>query len=163
MRPARPKEEQILLWCGVVTQLQRTRANRILADADLPYPLFILLRHFCHDPDREWTVGQLTAAFETGQPGMTKKIKKLLARRLIEGRPDAADRRVRWLRVTRAGVRLRDRLSAKLEPDQKSIFSGWKRKEIVELHRLLDRLRSQLDEQRDALVYRPADKQRSRK
>ncbi len=162
MRPIRPKEEQILLWCGVVTQLQRTRANRILAHAELPYPLFTLLRHFCHDPEREWTVGQLTAAFETGQPGMSKKIKKLLALRLVEARPDAADRRVHWLRVTRAGIRLRDRLSGELEPDQKASFAGWKRKEIAELHRLLDRLRSQLDRQRDLIVYRAASDKHSR-
>lgn len=152
MRPKRPKEQQILVWCGVVTQLQKTRSNRILAKSELPYPLFILLRHFCHDPDREWTVGKLTAAFETGQPGMTKKIKKLLTLGLIEARPDEEDRRIRWLRATPRGIRLRDRLSAQLEPDQKATFKSWKRSEIAELHRLLDRLRSQLDEGRDSVV-----------
>lgn len=152
MRASRPKEEQILVWCGVVAQLQGTRANRILAKSDLPYPLFVLLRHFCHDPDREWNVSQLTAAFETGQPGMTKKIRKLLTRRLIEVRSDESDRRVRWLRVNRTGVRTRDRLSDQLEPDQRAIFSGWKRKEIAELHRLLNRLRTELDEGRGQLV-----------
>ncbi len=65
MRPKRSQEEQILVWCGVVAQLTRTRANRILRDAELPYPLFVLMPHFCHDPAREWTVSQLTAAFET--------------------------------------------------------------------------------------------------
>ncbi|MEM7413611.1 MAG: MarR family winged helix-turn-helix transcriptional regulator [Myxococcota bacterium] len=149
MRPKRPQEEQILVWCGVVAQLNRTRANRILADEPLPYPLFVLLRHFCHDPDREWTVGQLTRAFETGQPGMTKKVKKLLDLGLLESRPDPRDGRVRWLRVNRAGVRLRDRMSGRLAPDQKTIFSGWKRSDVAELHRLLDRLRTELDADRD--------------
>jgi DNA-binding MarR family transcriptional regulator len=152
VRPRRPKPEQILVWCGVVAQLTRTRANRVLRGSELPYPLFVLLRHFCHDPDREWTVSGLTAAFETEQPGMTKQVQKLLRRGLLESRRDEADRRKRWLRVTPAGVRLRDELVARLEPDRKQIFRGWKGSEIAELHRLLDRLRTRLDEQRDDVI-----------
>lgn len=152
MRPTRPKEEQILVWCGVVTQLQRTRANRILGDSELAYPLFVLLRHFCHDPDREWTVSQLTAAFETGQPGMTKKVQKLLDRELLAGRTDDEDGRRRWLRVTRSGIRLRDKLTNHLGPDQKRLFSDWKRADVDALHGLLDRLRSQLDRERDDVL-----------
>lgn len=152
MRPPRPKEEQILVWCGVVAQLQRTRANRILADAEIPYPLFVLLRHFCHDPDREWTVGQLTAAFETGQPGMTKKVRKLLELGLLASRDDEEDGRRRWLRVTRKGVRLRDRLAGQLEPDRLQLFEDWSRTDVERLHGLLDRLRTRLDEDRDTVV-----------
>jgi len=152
MRPTRPKEEQILVWCGVVAQLSRTRTNRILGRTELQYPLFVLLQHFCHDPDREWTIGQLTAAFETGQSGMTKKVQKLLTRSLLASRDDPDDARVRWLRVTRKGVWLRDKLVARLEPDRKTLFANWKRTEVAELHRLLDRLRTELDERRDDLT-----------
>jgi DNA-binding MarR family transcriptional regulator len=152
VRPERPKEEQILVWCGVVAQLVRTRANRTLADAEVPYPLFVLLRHFCHDPDRDWTVTQLAAAFETPQPGMSKKVQVLLDQGLLAARPDARDARVRWLRVTKKGTRLRDRLVARLEPDQKRFFHGWKTAEIEELHRGLERLKTHLDEQREDIV-----------
>jgi DNA-binding MarR family transcriptional regulator len=163
MRPRRPKPEQILVWCGVVAQLTRTRANRILADADFAYPLFVLLRHFCHDPDREWTVGQLTAAFETEQPGMTKKVQKLLSLKLLASRRDDDDGRKRWLRVTPAGVALRDSLVAHLEPDRRELFRGWKRSEIDELHRLLDLLRTTLDERRDEIVWPDAVGSKSKK
>ncbi|MGI9432100.1 MAG: MarR family winged helix-turn-helix transcriptional regulator [Myxococcota bacterium] len=152
MRPQRPQEEQILVWCGVVAQLTRTRANRILRDAELPYPLFVLLRHFCHDPAREWTVSQLTAAFETEQPGMTKKVQKLRALGLLASRRDDADRRQRWLKVTPAGVRLRNKLVKRLEPDRDHIFRGWSRAQISQLHRSLDRLRTELDAERDGVV-----------
>jgi DNA-binding MarR family transcriptional regulator len=152
MRPKRSKQEQILIWCGVVAQLNRTRANRILRDEPLPYPLFVLLRHFCHDPAREWTVGQLTRAFETGQPGMSKKVQKLLELGLVAAREDEADARRRWLRVTRRGVRTRDAMMGLLEPDQRAIFEDWPADDVAELHRLLDRLRQQLDAQRDELV-----------
>lgn len=141
-----------MIWCGVVTQLSSTRANLILGDPTLPYPLFILLRHFCHDPDREWTVGQLTRAFETGQSGMTKKVQKLLALKLLASREDGDDARRKWLRVTKKGVRTRDKMMSRLEPDQQEIFKAWKAKDVETLHRFLDRLRVQLDEQRDELI-----------
>jgi len=149
LRPARPREEQILVWCGVVTQLVRTRANRLLDDRELAYPLFVLLRHFCHDPGREWTVTGLVSAFETNQPAVTKRVKQLLDKGLLAARPDPNDARVRWLRVTRKGIRLRDRLVRRLEPDQRSFFAGWERSEITELHRLLERLKTHLDDHRD--------------
>jgi len=156
MRADRPREEQILVWCGVVAQLQRTRANRILGEAELPYPLFVLLRHFCHDPEREWTISQLTAAFETGQPGMTKKVQKLVERRLLASRSDERDGRKRWLCVTPAGIRLRDELTRRLEPDRAQLFQGWKPAEVDQLHGLLDRLRRFLDENRDSVALPPA-------
>ncbi len=152
MRPPRSKEEQILVWCGVVAQLNRTRTSRILAGGDLPYPLFILLRHFCHDPAREWTVGSLTSAFETEQPGMTKQVQKLLDRGLLIGRPDPADGRSRLLRVTQNGVRLRDRLVRRLEPDRDRVFSGWPDADIGEFHRLLGRLRDELESGREDIA-----------
>lgn len=163
MRPTRPKEEEILVWCGVVTQLVRTRANRILADADIPYPLFVLLRHFCHDPDREWTVTQLTAAFETNQPGMTKRVRALVERDLLATRRDPEDARVRWLRVTPRGVRVRDALVKRLEPDRRQLFRGWRRDEVSELHRLLHRLKTHLDEHRDTVVLPPASRGQRRR
>jgi len=162
VRPGRPKEEQILVWCGVVAQLNRTRANRILRNAELPYPLFVLLRHFCHDPAREWTVSGLTAAFETEQPGMTKKVQKLEKLGLLESHRDAADRRKRWLRVTPAGVRLRNKLVRRLEPDRDHVFRGWSRSDVATLHRLVDRLRTRLDDGRDPVIA-PAGRRRSSK
>jgi len=162
VRPARPKEEQILVWCGVVAQLTRTRANRILRDAQLPYPLFVLLRHFCHDPAREWTVSGLTAAFETEQPGMTKKVQKLEKLGLLESHRDEDDRRKRWLRVTPSGVRLRNDLVRRLEPDREHIFRGWSRSDVAALHGLVDRLRTRLDEDRDPVIASVEHRERSR-
>ncbi|MCP4007237.1 MAG: winged helix-turn-helix transcriptional regulator [bacterium] len=153
MRRRRSKREQILVWSGVVAQLVRTRANRILKDAGLPYPQFVLLRHFCHDPEREWTVTQLAAAFETRQPGITKNTKRLLDLGLLTARIDPDDSRRRWLRVTKKGLRRRDALIKMLEPDQDQFFRGWKANEIDELHGGLERLKTYLDENRDAIVF----------
>ena len=153
MRRERPKEEEILVWCGVIAQLVRTRANQLLEDSELPYPLFVLLRHFCHDPEREWTISQLTAAFETGQSGMTKQVKKLLELGYLASRTDDADARIKWLRVTPAGERVRNALVARLAPDQNSFFKGWRKKDIAALHEQLERLKTHLDDHREELVY----------
>lgn len=153
MRPVRPKEEEILLWCGVIAQLARTRANKLLAQSGLPYPLFVLLRHFCHDPAREWTIGQLTNAFETGQSGMTKQVRKLLDMGYLSARSDAEDARVKWLKVTTQGEQMRDSLMARLAPDQQSYFNDWAPDDVESLHRHLFRLKSYLDDNRSDVIY----------
>ncbi len=150
MRPRRPKEEQIVVWTGVIAQLTRTRINQSLGQTSLPYPQFVLLLHFCHDPDREWTVSSLADTFQTNQPGITKTVKKLLERRYLSSRPDAEDARVRKLRVTKRGIRARNNAVARMGPDLAEAFRGWKRSEISELHRLLERLKNHLDADRNA-------------
>lgn len=149
MRPKRSKEEQILVWIGVIAQLSRTRNNQILRETDLPYPQFVLLLHFCHDPDREWTVSSLARAFQRNQPGITKTVRQLLDRRFLRTRPDETDARVKKLRVTPRGIRARDTAVARLAPAFADDFRSWKRAEVSELHRLIERLKNQLDEQRD--------------
>jgi DNA-binding MarR family transcriptional regulator len=152
MRPKRPPEEEILTWCGIISQLVRTRANKILHDDNLPYPLFVLLRHFCHDPAREWTVSSLTAAFETSQSGMTKQVQRLIELGYLQSRNDTQDARIKWLRTTPAGEAMRDMLMTRLMPDQQSLFSNWSTHDVQQLHAGLYRLKTYLDENRDAFI-----------
>ncbi|XOV84836.1 MAG: MarR family winged helix-turn-helix transcriptional regulator [bacterium] len=152
MNSTRTQEEEILTWCGVIAQLSRTRAKKIIADATLPYPLFILLRHFCHDPERKWTISALTAAFETGQSGMTKRVQKLIDLGYLATEHDEQDARIKWIRVTAAGRALRDQLLHTLAPDQASIFSSWSKSDVTALHQHLFRLKTYLDDHRDSIV-----------
>lgn len=147
-RRKRSAEEEILLFCGIIAQLSRSRANHYLSEQELPFPLFVLLGHFCHDPEREWTVGQLAAAFEVQQPGMTKQVRKLLDLKLLRSRDDDSDKRIRWLGVTPAGQKLRQELVSQLAPDQKAIFASWTPEEIADLQRLLGKLKNWLDDNR---------------
>ena len=149
MRPRRPKEEQIVVWIGVIAQLVRTRNNQTLRHTSLPHPQFVLLLHFCHDPDREWTVSSLADAFQSNQPGITKTVKKLLERRYLSSRRDAEDARVRKLRVTKRGIRARNNAIAMLGPDLAEAFRGWKSSEVSEFHRLLELLKNHLDAHRN--------------
>ena len=137
------------MWMGVIAQLVRTRNNQVLSETDLPYPQFVLLLHFCHDPDREWTVSSLARAFQRNQPGITKTVRQLLDRGFVRSRPDQTDARVKRLRVTTRGIRARDAAMASLAPAFTDDFRGWKRAEVSELHRLVERLKNHLDEQRN--------------
>ena len=156
-RPKRPASEEILVWCGVVAQLMRTRTNRLLDGEALPYPQFVMLRHFCHDPAREWTVSQLAAAFETQQPGISKTVRKLVDAGWLEERADPDDGRRKWLRVTPEGVAVRDSAVGRLAPDRRRIFRGWSRDDVETLHALLFRLKSHLDEHRDDIAWPRGD------
>ncbi|MCG8590975.1 MAG: MarR family winged helix-turn-helix transcriptional regulator [Proteobacteria bacterium] len=150
MRPKRPKAEQIFVWTGVVAQLVRTRCNQLLDQIGLPYSQFTLLLHFSHDPDREWTVTELADAFQQPQPGISKTVQKLVERRWLASRRDDRDGRVRWLRVTGRGLAKRDAAMARLAPDMARFLGGWTPDEVDAFHRLLERLKTDLDEARDA-------------
>jgi len=137
------------VWMGVIAQLARTRNNQILRESDLPYPQFVLLLHFCHDPDRDWTVSSLARAFQRKQPGITKTVRQLLDRGFLRTRTDETDARVKLLRVSARGIRARDAAMTRLAPAFAEDFRSWKRSEVSELHRLVERLKNHLDEERD--------------
>ena len=142
-------EEQVIVWIGVIAQLVRTRNNRVLRSTDLPYPQFVLLLHFCHDPTRTWTVSGLARAFQRKQPGISKTVRQLLDRGFLRARRGETDARVTNLRVTPRGIRARDAAMARLAPALGDDFRSWKRSELSELHRLIERLKNQLDQERD--------------
>jgi len=133
----------------VIAQLARTRNDQILHDTGLPYPQFVLLLHFCHDPEREWTVSGLARAFQRKQPGITKTVRQLVDGGFLRTRPDEMDARVKHLKVTARGIRARDAAMARLAPAFADDFQNWKRSEVAEFHQLVERLKNHLDEQRD--------------
>ena len=137
-----------MIWVGVIAQLSRTRANRKLSTSALPYPLFVLLRHFAHDPAREWTVNDLSRAFQTEQPGMSKRVNKLANLKLLTSRADELDGRKKWFSLSEKGLALLEELSAEIRELDKSAFNDWTSEEIASLHASLYRLKGYLDENR---------------
>ncbi len=137
-----------MIWVGVIAQLNRTRANRKLSATELPHPLFVLLRHFAHDPAREWTVNQLSEAFQTEQPGMSKRVKKLASLKLLNSRPDDQDGRKKWFSLNQKGLAMLEELSNEVRELDKSAFDGWTAEEIDTLHAGLYRLKNYMDENR---------------
>lgn len=137
-----------MIWVGVIAQLARTRANRKLSSTELPYPLFVLLRHFAHNPSREWTISQLCDAFQTEQPGMSKRVKKLAEMSLLVSRPDEVDGRIKWFSLNDKGLSVLEEVSVEMRALDQSTFSDWSNKDIERLHSDLFRLKNFLDEHR---------------
>ena len=85
--PELEKIRQILVWIGVAEQLLVTRFNRAVAGANLPFAQFIMLNHFRAFADESHTIGRLANAFETGQPGISKTVARLVEKGVIEIAP----------------------------------------------------------------------------
>ena len=141
------KSRQILIWLGVAEQRLATRANRALKGTDLACAQFAILNHLASLPDGAWTVMGLAAALETGQPGVSKILRRLTAKGYVRVDPDPADRRSRRHRLTKAGKTVHRKAFQRIAPQADDIFSGWEDGDVDALHRLLRRLKSSLRDQ----------------
>lgn len=144
------KLKDIFTWFGVINQLFTTRANRYLAEVELPLPQFGVLNHFTRQvDDTGTTVTRLTAAFQANQPSMTKTVQQLVAKGYLEARPGREDQRVKHLFLTPAGRAAHGGALARLGPDAAAIFADWDVADIATLHRLLFKLKNWLDDNRE--------------
>ncbi|MEO1014396.1 MAG: MarR family transcriptional regulator [Pseudomonadota bacterium] len=66
--------------------------------------------------EAEETIGELAAAFQVTQPTMSSTVRRLEFKRFVELVPDPADRRIRRVRMTKVGMRVRNDTVALLEP-----------------------------------------------
>jgi len=140
---------QVLNFIGIANQLAVTRANQMLAEGSLPFQQFVMLSHFAKDPERPRTVTGIASAFQAPQPGITKTVQKMVRRGYLETRPDAEDGRSRQLFMTKAGAGAFAKANAALAPLARKAFADWPEADILNLHRLLHRLKDWLDENRD--------------
>ena len=147
----RPSEAQALLgwrifnWIGIIDQLATTRATRALSELKLPMPQFIMLNHFSHRPNEAKTVTSVASALQQPQPGITKTVQKLVARKFLKVDPAPGDARSKLLTVTPKGLEVHQRAIAAFVPKFAEVYSGWEDKEMEELFRLLDRLKVWMD------------------
>jgi len=148
---ARPTESevrlgsQILTWIGIIDQLSEARSTRALAALRLPYPQFVLLSHFSRQPDIAHTVTRVAAAMQQPQPGVTKTIQKLIARKFLRAAPAPDDGRSKLLYLTPKGLEMYGRAIAALVPVYRDLFEPWSETEMAELIIKLDRLKDWLD------------------
>ncbi len=140
---------RIFILIGIINQLATTRINRILKLLDLPMAQFVLLQHFSHHTNREWTVTQLANALEVNQPAMTKTIQRLLKKEFLEMKVIAADKRIKQFSITDAGSSVLNSAWGKLAPEIGQLLSAWDPSDLSILQELLERLKVQLDEARD--------------
>jgi DNA-binding MarR family transcriptional regulator len=148
--PELEKIRQILVWVGVTNQLLVTRLNRTIARGDLPFAQFVMLNHFSLFADEGHTVSRLANAFETGQPGVSKTVARLVEKGYLRAEPDPDDGRSKRHYLTVAGATAHADALSRLAPDAALIFRDWPAEDIDALHRLIFKLKSWLDENRDS-------------
>jgi DNA-binding MarR family transcriptional regulator len=148
---ARPSEAQAVLgwrifnWIGIIDQLATTRATRTLGELKLPFPQFVMLNHFSHRPQEGKTVTSVAAALQQPQPGVTKTIQKMVARKLLKADPAPDDARSKLLTITPKGLDLHARAVSAFVPQFAEVYSGWDEAEMADLFAKLDRLKVWLD------------------
>jgi DNA-binding MarR family transcriptional regulator len=141
------KSRQILMWLGTAEKRLATRVNRALKDTGLPYAQFVVLDHLASLPDNSWTVTDLASTLETGQPGVSKILRRLAARNYVRVEPDPEDGRLKRHRLTQTGISVHRQASLRIAPQAEDIFSHWPEGDIDTLHKLIHRLKSSLRNQ----------------
>jgi DNA-binding MarR family transcriptional regulator len=143
-----PLPFRIINWIGIIDQLAGTQANRLLKPLGMALPQFIMLNHFSHRPAEGKTVTSVARALQQPQPGITKTIQKLLAKRWLREEAHPEDARSRLLFLTAAGLASHDQAVAIFTRELAPAFDGWTRGELEQLFARLDRLKRWLDENR---------------
>ena len=143
------KIRQILTWIGVSQQLVVTRMNRLLKSTGLPFAQFVMLNHFGARQDERWTATRLADAFETGQPGVSKTLRRLVDKGYLRIEPDPVDGRVKYHALTVKGKVMYEEALRRLSPEVGLIFAEWNAKDIDALHARLFQLKTWLDENRE--------------
>ncbi len=136
---------RIFNWVGIINQLATARATRTLGELKLPFPQFIILNHFSHQPQEAKTVTSVASAMQQPQPGVTKTLQKMLARKFLRADPAPGDGRSKLLTLTPKGLEIHARAIAAFVPRFSEVFSGWEDQEMEDLARQLDRLKIWLD------------------
>ena len=139
---------RIVTWIGIIEQLARTKANRVLAETELPWNQFVLLNHFSHRPEEGKTVTGVARAMQQQQPGITKTMKAMVEAGLLRIETDSEDGRIKRHFMTDKGKQRHGAAVQCLLPEIREIFGGWSSDEMSDLFRHLDRLKVWLDDHR---------------
>ncbi len=136
---------RILNRIGMIDMLSAAMATRLLKPVDLPASLFGLLHHFAEAPQVPRSVMALSRAMQVPQPGVTKRVQKLLRRGLLHEAPSPYDARMKLLTITPEGLAIHARAVALLVPPAASVFDGWDEADLGQLMGALDRVKQRLD------------------
>ena len=103
-------EGAVGFWLRLAQQQDLRRFNRIFAEAGVSQLVYSLLLLIGGNPGRRQA--DLGAALHIRQPNLVEPIEGLIARGLVERRPDPDDRRAQTLALTLEGETLLARLRA---------------------------------------------------
>ena len=133
---------------GIVAQLSQTLLERSLPDG-LKLSHFGVLNHFARLGGERNPV-ELARAFQVTKGAMTNTLQRLEARGLVEVRPDPRDGRAKRVRITRKGLRARDKAVAALAPKMAGLEARFATRQFSDALPFLRQVRMYLDEARNA-------------
>ncbi len=133
---------------GIVAQLSQTLLERSLPDG-LKLPHFGVLNNFARLGGKR-NPAQLARAFQVTKGAMTNTLQRLEARGLVEVRPDPRDGRAKRVRITRKGLRARDKAIAALAPAMAELEARFATRQFRDALPFLQQVRTYLDAARDA-------------
>ena len=136
----------IFTYVGIIEQLARTRAVRGLKGSGLTFPQFVLLNHFRRRPTEETkTVTSIARAMQQPLPGITKTIQKMISSGLIKTSDAPGDGRSKLLILSPKGVKAHDKALESLSVTFRAAFTGWTEAEMIDLFKLLGKLKNWMD------------------
>ena len=133
---------------GIIAQLSQTLLGRSLPDG-LRMSHFGVLNHFARRGG-EQNPAELARAFQVTKGAMTNTLQRLEARGLVEVRPDPRDGRGKRVRLTKKGLRARDKAIAALAPAMAGLEARFAARQFRGALPFLQQVRTYLDEARDA-------------
>lgn len=142
-------EYRITVLLGIVQQLQTTRQTTMLKAFDMTRSQYSVLSHFALHPERQCTISELADVMEINQPGVTKIVKKLVERGLLNTIELRDDKRKKQLAITEAGLDFVKRGQEMIAPDNAYCFEQWSDEELSGFSGSLDKLKCWLDDHRD--------------
>ncbi|MEM9135438.1 MAG: MarR family winged helix-turn-helix transcriptional regulator [Actinomycetota bacterium] len=142
-----PPQVEVGIGLGVVSQLFQTRVAEVLGPAGATYTQLSVLSHLVRHAEQH-SIGDLAAAMQINQPGITKVVRRLEEDGLVTvvGHPD--DRRRRLAAVTEAGVERFGELMSLLTEELSAWFDDWTESELRGFADFIWRLGGRLDQDR---------------
>lgn len=86
---------------------------------------------------------------EINQPGITKIVKKLVDKALLEVIEDEQDKRKKQLEISPQGLSFVSQCQSAIQPDNAYCYKSWSDNELHTFLASLDKLKNWLDEHRD--------------
>lgn len=138
----------ILTRIGMIDQLASALADHLLAPLGLPMPEFLMLLHFNYRPAEDKMISQISQERQQLQPGVTKIVQKLVAKKLLRATVNPNDGRSKLFYLTPQGERLYARAVSRLMPALQQAFDGFDAAGKASLFGQLDGLKQWFDTHR---------------
>jgi DNA-binding MarR family transcriptional regulator len=138
-----PIEFQVLNEIGIIDQLARNRAARLLSP-ELNMSQFIVLNHFARVGGNRSLI-ELAGAMQVTKGAMSNTVARLLDKKLIAVKPDPRDGRGKIVSLTQAGRSARNRAVGRLGRGLAGLDAVLSAEELAGTLGMLRRLRAWFD------------------